>query len=386
MGIRDDLLKLAVEVGPRGAGTAAEGKAASYIGERFQELGLDVDTQEFSSITTYSYLYMIYFVVAIACGALSYWSWFVYFAAPVAVLNALAFALDLETFPLLAHLLPHKKSRNVIGELRAENDRVGLVVVAHYDSARSGLSFSPNMVKNFRLSFLMMVGSIFGVAVLTVVNLILRLIGGDTNLGVWIATLVFCGYLLVPLVFMIHRELAMDFTPGANDNASGVVTMLALADKVTEEESQVPGVMFLATGAEEVGTAGMIEFLKVHGERIGDALIVNLDNLGTGHLCYIDCEGMLFGHNSDEVLLWLAGKVAEKKHLPVWRTGYRLLSTDATPALARGYKAMSVMAFDDHGRLPNWHWQTDTVENIDMENLEIARAFLWNLVKKVDLP
>jgi len=385
MGIRDDLLKLAVEIGPRGACTAAEGRAASYITGRFEELGLEVTSQEFSSIDTYSYLYMIYFLVAIACGALSYWLWFVYFAAPIAVLNAVAFALDLETFPLLSRILPHKKSRNVIGELRAENDKIGLVVVAHCDSARSGLSFSPKLVENFRLSFLMMVGSVLGVGVLTAVNLILRFIGGNTNLWVWIATVVLCAYLMVPLTIMVHREVAMDYTPGANDNASGVIAMLALADKVTEDESRLPGVMFVATGAEEVGTAGMIKFLKEHGERVRDALIVNLDNLGTGHVCYIDCEGMLFGHDSSPVLLWLAGKVAEKQHLPIWRTGYRLLSTDATPALARGYKAMSVMAFDDHGRLPNWHWQSDTVDNIDMENLEIARAFLWNLARKIDL-
>jgi hypothetical protein len=385
MGIRDDLLKLAVEVGPRGACTAAEGRAATYIKGRFEEQGLEVATQEFSSITTYSYLYLIYFLVAIACGALSYWLWFAYFAAPVAVLNAIAFALDLETFPVLSHILPHKKSKNLIGELPAENGKVGLVVVAHYDSARSGLSFSPKLVKNFRLSFLMMVGSVLGVGVLCAVNLVLLLGVGRTNLGVWIATMVFCAYLLVPLVLMAHRELAMDYTPGANDNASGVVAMLALAEKVTEEESRLPGVMFVATGAEEVGTAGMIKFLKGHGRRIRDALIVNLDNLGTGHLCFIDCEGMLFGHSSSPVLLWLAGKVAEKKRLPVWRTGYRLLSTDATPALARGYNAMSIMAFDDHGRLPNWHWQSDTVDNIDMENLEIARAFLWNLARKIDL-
>jgi Zn-dependent M28 family amino/carboxypeptidase len=261
-----------------------------------------------------------------------------------------------------------------------------MVVVAHYDSARSGLSFSPRLVKSFRLSFSMMIGGVLGVGALTAVNLVVRAASGHTNLGVWIATLVLSAYLLVPLSIMVHRELAMDYTPGANDNASGVAAMLALADKATEEESLLPGLMFVATGAEEVGTAGMIEFLKAHGDRVADALIVNLDNLGTGHLCYIDSEGMLLGHNSSPVLLWLAAKVVEKKGLPVWRTSYRLLSTDATPALARGYQAMSVMAFDDDGGLPNWHWQSDTIDNIDMENLEVARAFLWNLARRVDLP
>jgi Peptidase family M28 len=385
MGMRDDLLKLAVEIGPRGAGTQAEEMASRYIRERFEDRGLEVTTQEFSSISTYSYLYMIYLSIALIFGVLSYWTLLVYIAAPVALLNAALFALDLETFPVLSRVLPHRRSRNIVGELPAESGEVRMVVVAHYDSARSGLSFSPRLVRNFRLSFLMMVGGVLGVGALTTVNLIVRAASGHTNLGVWIATLVLSAYLLVPLAIMIHRELAMDYTPGANDNASGVVAMLAMVDKASEEESLLPGLMFVATGAEEVGTAGMIEFLKAYGHRLSDALIVNLDNLGTGHLCYIDSEGMLLGHNSSPVLLWLAGKVAAKQRLPIWRTGYRLLSTDATPALARGYQAMSVMAFDDDGRLPNWHWQSDTVDNLDMENLEIARAFLWNLARRADL-
>ena len=80
MGTMDDLLKLAVEIGPRGACTEAEGKAADYIRERFTEQGLETSVQEFKTITTYSYLYVIYLSITIACGVLSYW--FPYFVAP----------------------------------------------------------------------------------------------------------------------------------------------------------------------------------------------------------------------------------------------------------------------------------------------------------------
>jgi hypothetical protein len=382
MGIRDDLLKLAVEIGPRGACTQGEAKAAEYIRERFEGRGLEVTVQEFRTIDTYSWLYVTYLSLAVVSGYLS--RWFPYYVAPVALAVAVLFALDLETFPVLSRIFPHKSSRNVIGRIPAEDGSVGLVVVAHYDSARAALSFHPRLVTNFRASFSMMIAAIFATAGLAAANLIILAVAGRTNFWVWIASAAIATYLLFPLFIMIHRELGMHYTPGANDNASGVAAMLALMDKVSEEESLTRGVMFVATGAEEVGTAGMIEFLRVHGKSLGDALIVNLDNLGTGHVCYIDCEGMLLGHRSSPVLLWLAGKVQEKKRFPVWRAGYRLLSTDATPALARGYEAMSVMAFDDEGRLPNWHWATDTVEGIEMENLEVVRAFLYNLARRID--
>jgi hypothetical protein len=304
--------------------------------------------------------------------------------APVALVGAVLFALDLETFGVLARVFPHKPSQNVIGRIPSEDGRVGMVVVAHYDSARAALSFHPKLVTNFRLSFSMMIAAIFATAGLAITNLIILAAAGRTNFWVWIASAAISTYLLFPLFIMIHREVTMHYTPGANDNASGVAAMLGLMDKMSEEESFTRGVMFVATGAEEVGTAGMIAFLKAYRETLADALIVNLDNLGTGHVCYIDCEGMLLGHSSSPVLLWLAGKVQEKKRFPVWRAGYRLLSTDATPALARGFDAMSVMAFDDDGGLPNWHWETDTIDGIEMENLEVARAFLWNLARRID--
>lgn len=383
MGIRKDLEKLVHEIGPRGACTESERAAGDYIKKRFEERGLETAAQEFSCIDTYSYLYIIYVSVAMVCGVLS--RWFPYYVAPLALVNAFLFAFDLETFPLLSKLLPHKPSRNVIGEIPSPSGKINMIVTAHYDSARSGLNFDPRMVSGFKVSFSLMIGSVFAIALLSTANMILEIVNGDTNLWVWIATLVASAYLLGPLVMFIHREARMDYTPGANDNASGVATMLALVDKVSEPESNPRGIMFVATGAEEVGTAGMIEFLKANKERIKDALIVNLDNLGKGHLFYIDREGMLLPHDSDPVLLWLSSRVVEKKALDLWRTDYRLLSTDATPALARGYKAMSIMAFDEGGLLPNWHWKTDTLENLSIENIEIARAFLWNLAKAIDL-
>ena len=384
MGAREDLLKLAVEIGPRGAGTAAEEKAASFIRERFAERGLTTSVEEFKTIGTYSYLYIIYLGFAILTAWLSYW--FVFAAAPLALVNAALFALDLETYPVLSKLMARATSRNVTGEILSKDGRVGLVITAHYDSSRAALSFHPGLVSGFRATMSLMICCVFASLGLLIANLAVWIVSGSASLWVWIAGIAASAYLLVPLFIMIHREAAMRHTPGANDNASGVAAMLALVDKMSEPESLVQGVMFIATGAEEAGTVGMIEFLKKHGERVRDAFIVNIDNIGSGWLCYIDREGMLSARRSDEVLLWLAGKVVKKKRLPLARCPYRLLSTDATPALARGYRAMSVMAFDDRGMLPNWHWETDTVENVDMANIENARAFVWNLARRMDLP
>ncbi len=62
---------------------------------------------------------------------------------------------------------------------------------------------------------------------------------------------------------------------------------------------------------------------------------------------------------------------------------YKGLSTDATPALARGFKAMSIMAFDINGRLPNWHWHTDTTDNVQPENIDNVVRLVTGMIREI---
>jgi hypothetical protein len=142
-------------------------------------------------------------------------------------------------------------------------------------------------------------------------------------------------------------------------------------------------VWFVATGAEEAGTWGMRAFLDAYGPDLKGALIINLDNLGTGVLHMVTEEGMARRYRSDRRLVSAGKRVSRENDLPVRARPYNGLSTDATPALARGYRAMSIMAFDANGRLPNWHWHTDTEENVDPANLELAERFVTETVRSL---
>ena len=151
----------------------------------------------------------------------------------------------------------------------------------------------------------------------------------------------------------------------------------------TDRDLSEKEVWFVATGAEEVGTVGMKAFLKEHGPDLRDAFIINIDNVGTGAVTYVDSEGMAKRYRSDRRLVSAARRAVTENGLTIRSRDYKGLSTDATPALARGFRAMSVMAFDINGRLPNWHWATDTIENVDEKNLEIAAEFVCALIKEL---
>jgi len=141
-------------------------------------------------------------------------------------------------------------------------------------------------------------------------------------------------------------------------------------------------VWFVATGAEEVGTVGMKAFLGQYADDLRGALIINLDNLGAGTLHWVTEEGMVRRYHCDRRLASAARRVAYEEELPVRGRPYRGLSTDATPALARGYKAISIMAFDINERLPNWHWRTDTSDNVRPENIENAVRLVKGIVRE----
>ncbi len=142
-------------------------------------------------------------------------------------------------------------------------------------------------------------------------------------------------------------------------------------------------VWFVATGAEEAGTWGMRNFIEQYGSELRGASIINLDNIGAGNLHWVTEEGMVRRYKADRRLIGAAKRVAREKGLAIRSRPYRGLSTDATPALARGLRAMSLMAFDINGRLPHWHWRTDTTENIELENIDTCVEFTKDLIREI---
>ena len=42
------------------------------------------------------------------------------------------------------------------------------------------------------------------------------------------------------------------------------------------------------------------------------------------------------------------------------------------------------MGLDEDGVVPNWHWETDVVENLNEKNLSDAETFVDLLLKKID--
>jgi len=179
-------------------------------------------------------------------------------------------------------------------------------------------------------------------------------------------------------------ELWNRYTEGANDNASGVGIVLALAEQMRRQAPNLD-LWCLITGAEEAGTFGMIRFLEQRGPDFRDAHFLNLDNVGAGTFHFMSGEGMFPTWKSAPPLLELCQQVRDEyPELGVKQGVYNLMSTDALPALARGYSAISFLAVDEAGLLPNWHWLSDTYENVEEGTLNQGQQFVAHLLQRLD--
>jgi len=611
------LTALADEIGPRPATTDAESRAAAYVESVFVARGLEPEIQEFAAPRTYSWAFVIYhlltIVSAVCAGAWLLGGMLVWAGFALSAITAFFMWSDLDTRWGLTRIMPKGPSQNVIARhipKARRNERMKrVVIVAHYDSARSSLAFSPGMVKQFAVTFTLMKSCTIAVPVLLFAYALPLPVPPIVDTYLWYASLLAAAYLLVPLLINVHREIAMPFTAGAGDNASGVAAMLGVFHNLVPEPdgsrfvtSQIPSVpvrhsadaaheagvvpegsllsyspvggrdtstdlpddfawaepdgepspqpqrgqarlpefetiefsavnadtparpprtpertraleadwaedaasglgslgegepmrtmdptpeptpkrgllgglgigrkkkeepadvkgwlgvderfdarkvgkeigswdsfksgdddeddedgigwkggwagddpiedeefaaneaarirrrvtemvdrdliekevWFVATGAEEVGTVGMQAFLAQYGDELRDALIINIDNVGAGQLSWVTSEGMARRYRANPRLIGLAKRVSREQEILVKPRAYKGLSTDATPALARGFKAMTIMAFDNSGMPVNWHWKSDTSDQIETQVVERATELVTSMIR-----
>jgi hypothetical protein len=126
----------------------------------------------------------------------------------------------------------------------------------------------------------------------------------------------------------------------------------------------------------------MQAFLREYGDDLRDAFIINIDGCGAGQLFWASSEGMARRYRADRRLVGLARRVSRETETLIKPREYKGLSTDASPALARGYKAMSIMAFSASGLPVNWHWHTDTVDELDPVLIEKTADFVTAMIRE----
>jgi hypothetical protein len=308
---------------------------------------------------------------------------------PALIVSLLAFSLSATLFwrkftfhdyPLRS-TLPHAPSQNVIAVIPPASEvHRRLVLLAHLDSHRAVFWFATN--------FLVTLFAIFAVVSIYGVYLAIPLYA----LAVLTHWQVFTWLGLVLLVFHflswftgVSADLGR-YSPGANDNAASVGTVLALAERLKAQPLQNTEVWLAFTGCEESGCDGMLALLKEHGSQLKEALFVDLELVGIGNsLSYIQREGNLQRWSIPEDVEALVKVVGKPYGLHPVRTPPVGAFTEAGTLWEYGYKAVCFSAhYQGSPILPEWHRLTDIPDHLQLTTLEHVQALTWDLLQRFD--
>jgi hypothetical protein len=381
----------------RGPGTDAERRAARQLEKRLREIGRDADIEPFDVWPRWPLAHLIHALAAIA-GSLVATSSAV---AGVAVLGAVAVLTfgDLTgLFQLTRRLTGRRASQNVVS--REDGDRPGtIVLVAHYDAARSGAVFNDRSMR--RRAWIGRVlrrpigpfEPFFWAIVVALACAVLRLLGveSDAVTAVQFAATV---VLIVSVPLLADIGLS-EIVPGANDNASGVATALRLADRYGDSLEHFD-LWVVLSGSEEAFARGARAFVKRHRHELGrrDTVFLCIDKVGAGSVRYARREGLLFARRYHPMLVGLCDQIAAEDAEDASESGdeprYDARSivsrsiTDAVPARGRGYAAVSISCLGERGYAPHYHQPTDVPENLEPEALDRAFGFCSELIELLD--
>ena len=252
----------------RRAATPGDRASAEWVATRLREAGVeDVRIEPFRCHSTWAVPYGAHNLLGILAARLP---------TPLRVALAVATAASYEADytgrnQALRSLLPGAgEGNNVVG--RIGSGRRKLVLVAHHDAAHTGWVWDPRFLEGGR-NYARKTGTTPSFITLPLVALLFVALG-----------LRRIGSALLAAGLGLGAQSAFSETvPGASDNATGVAGVMELARRYTEDPLEDTEVIVLCPSGEEVGLAGMYEWLRVQRPGpVPDCCVIGLDTLGAG--------------------------------------------------------------------------------------------------------
>jgi hypothetical protein len=365
----------------RWPGTDAERRAASHLEQRLQALGRDADIEPTSVFPNYPVTHAIHALLGIVGSVLSVYVPFLGLA--IVLFAAISAFGDLTcTLYLVRRLTGRRASQNVTST--ESGDKPGIVILsAHYDAARTGLVFSSRAVERRAVLGKLLRRGIgpfepfFWSLVVILVCCVLRLVGFEgTAFTVvqFIPTVV----LIASIPLLIDIALS-DVVPGANDNASGVATVLRLAERYGGKLDHFD-VWVVFPGAEEGLLLGMREWVRAHRRELDreTTVFLNVDIAGSGTVRWITKEGLVTAMRYHPTLVELCEGIGDGRGM-VSRN-----ATDALVARSAGFPAITITSRNALDYAPHWHQPTDTPDRIDLDSLDRTYDFCCALLERLD--
>ncbi len=374
---------LAVDIGPRGSTTQGERRGAQYCQAQFQRIGLQPTWETFRSARSIfqphllgSLLMIAAFIIYPLGGRVS--------ALIALLLSLVVLASELLELGFFSNpyrwLLPKGESQNVFAVIPpAGEHRQDLILVGHIDTQRTPLIFrTPAWVEAYKKFTTV-------VFVLFVAQIALFLLGLIFGWGwVWYAAIptAVCAALLAAVC--LQADLT-PFTAGANDNATAVGQVLALAETFARQPLEHTRVFAVCSGCEEVQHYGMIDFLRRHRQEMRNPRALVFEMTGCAGPAWLVQEGIIVPFRSDPELRALAERLAAEH--PEWDAYPASITggnTEMADCLNAGVPAIALFGQKRDGETPYWHQTGDTFDKMDPAVMQRTWDFTRAMIAEID--
>ena len=244
-------------------------------------------------------------------------------------------------------------------------EQADYLVTAHYDTcARLPI---PNFLTpcNFWLFLLwqvVLVLLILGVCIL--MGLGVGFLTGSGAIGSW------CGYLMIWVILALML-IGPANPSNANDNTSGVVTLLEIAKSMPGNQRKK--VCFVLFDLEEAGLIGSASYRKAHKSQTDRQMVLNLDCVGDGDYLTLFPTKRLKKDRKRLTSLYKACGYFGKKSILVHEQGFSFYPSDQ----ANFPWGVGICALNKRGKtmyLSRIHTKKDTI--LERTNVNLLRAAL----------
>ena len=378
---RQHIEVLAEHIGARPAGSIQEQQACDYLAGVLNQLGYEIELQPIA-FAPYSPLSLPFLLTALVLGASG---WLI----PIMPWLVIWLPLWMMILPQASRIWvqqrkPSKASANLFAYRPNKVNAIPKIILsAHIDSAAALPFRNPLILKGYSQAMDIIQRIAWMVAALALLQWIGFSAGNAFVIAVAIlASLAGFGLLVTQLLTISQYQksktgnLSASYSPGANDNASGVGVLLALAEAFAQGEV-AEQVALLFTSAEESGLYGARAFCANHENWRHNTFVICLDMVGRGEdLYYVQREGIFKPLYTDQTINQML--LQANPHLKgVW---YTLRSGDFAAFCRAGFPTTSLQS----GRrgLVDWRYHSvyDTADQIETPALQTVLETIGKLV------
>jgi hypothetical protein len=284
----------------------------------------------------------------------------------------------------LRSLLPQGERSQVVAELGPADAEHTVVISAHHDAPRTGLLYSPAIPET-------LLGPVPPERIPdTSPPLMWAAVGGELAAAVGALlgsrAVTTAGTVWSAGAVGVFADMAVrDAVPGANDNGSGVVGLLALARTLAADPPQNLRVLFLST-SEEATCDGIAAWAARHFPKLprDSTFFLCLETIGSPHLAVLRAEGMLRMREYPRRSVALLDGLADELGIALEPNLRNRSATDAVQPLFAGYECAAIVSVTDLHQLANYHWPTDVPENVDYDTLRDAIRLSEAAIRRLD--